>query len=108
VHQDGLVHVSALSHKFVKDPREVVKAGDVVKVKVLEVDLQRQRIALTMRLDDPLGDARSARDARAGGKPDERGPRRDGPPSRGAPAAKPVSAPSNNALADAFARARKN
>ncbi len=54
VHQDGLVHISALSNKFVKDPREVVKAGDVVRVKVLEVDLPRQRIALTMRLtDDP-------------------------------------------------------
>ncbi|MFT3850584.1 MAG: Tex family protein [Propionivibrio sp.] len=54
VHQDGLVHISALSNKFVKDPREVVKAGDVVKVKVLEVDPPRQRIALTMRLtDDP-------------------------------------------------------
>ena len=52
VHQDGLVHISALSNKFVKDPREVVKAGDVVKVKVLEVDLPRQRIALTMRLTD--------------------------------------------------------
>jgi len=54
VHQDGLVHISALSNKFVKDPREVVKAGDVVKVKVLEVDLPRQRIALTMRLADEL------------------------------------------------------
>ena len=52
VHQDGLVHISALSNKFVKDPREVVKAGDVVKVKVQEVDLQRKRIALTMRLTD--------------------------------------------------------
>ena len=52
VHQDGLVHISALSNKFVKDPREVVKAGDVVKVKVIEVDLPRQRIALTMRLAD--------------------------------------------------------
>ncbi len=52
VHQDGLVHISALSNKFVKDPREVVKAGDVVKVKVQEIDLQRQRIALTMRLTD--------------------------------------------------------
>jgi uncharacterized protein len=52
VHQDGLVHISALSDKFVKDPREVVKAGDVVKVKVVEVDLPRQRIALTMRLTD--------------------------------------------------------
>ena len=52
VHQDGLVHVSALSNKFVKDPHEVVKAGDVVKVKVLEVDLPRQRISLTMRMSD--------------------------------------------------------
>jgi protein Tex len=51
VHQDGLVHVSMLSHRFIKDPRELVKAGDVVKVKVLEIDLQRRRIALTMKLD---------------------------------------------------------
>ncbi|MEC3954439.1 Tex family protein [Nocardia sp. CDC153] len=55
VHQDGLVHVSALSHNFVKDPREVVKSGDVVKVKVLEVDVQRQRIGLSLRLDDEPG-----------------------------------------------------
>lgn len=52
VHQDGLVHISMLADKFVKDPREVVKAGDVVKVKVLEVDPQRKRIALTMRMHD--------------------------------------------------------
>ncbi|WP_148716290.1 Tex family protein [Chitinolyticbacter meiyuanensis] len=52
VHQDGLVHISALSNRFVKDPREVVKAGDVVKVKVLEVDIKRRRVALTMRLTD--------------------------------------------------------
>jgi len=52
VHQDGLVHISMLANKFVKDPREVVKAGDVVKVKVLEVDEKRKRIALTMRLED--------------------------------------------------------
>ncbi|HET9106750.1 MAG TPA: Tex family protein [Steroidobacteraceae bacterium] len=52
VHQDGLVHISMMSERFVKDPREMVKAGDVVKVKVLEVDLQRRRIALTMRLGD--------------------------------------------------------
>ncbi|MCL6271171.1 RNA-binding transcriptional accessory protein [Sansalvadorimonas sp. 2012CJ34-2] len=52
VHQDGLVHISALSNKFVKDPREIVKAGDVVKVKVLEVDAERRRIALTMRMSD--------------------------------------------------------
>lgn len=54
VHQDGLVHISALSDKFVKDPRDVVKAGDVVKVKVMEVDLKRRRVGLSMRLsDDP-------------------------------------------------------
>ncbi|MBM3115598.1 Tex family protein [Jeongeupia naejangsanensis] len=52
VHQDGLVHISALTNRFVKDPREVVKAGDLVKVKVLEVDIRRRRIALTMRLGD--------------------------------------------------------
>lgn len=55
VHQDGLVHVSAMSTKFIKDPHEVVKAGQVVKVKVLDVDVKRQRIALTMRLDDDAG-----------------------------------------------------
>jgi uncharacterized protein len=66
VHQDGLVHISALSNKFVRDPREIVKAGDVVKVKVLEVDVQRRRIALTMRLDEaaPRGQARPAAEVR--------------------------------------------
>src|SRR6185369_3748568 len=58
VHQDGLVHVSALADRFVKDPREVVKSGDVVKVKVLEVDLKRKRIALTMRMSDQPGVAK--------------------------------------------------
>jgi len=58
VHQDGLVHVSALADRFVKDPREVVKSGDVVKVKVLEVDLKRKRIALTMRMSDQPGAAK--------------------------------------------------
>jgi len=65
VHQDGLVHVSALSNRFVKDPREVVKAGELVKVKVVEVDLARQRITLTMRLDDPVGDRPSGENAGA-------------------------------------------
>jgi uncharacterized protein len=51
VHQDGLIHVSQLSHKFVTDAREVVKTGDIVKVKVLEVDVPRKRISLTMKLD---------------------------------------------------------
>jgi uncharacterized protein len=52
VHQDGLVHVSALADRFVKDPHTVVKAGDLVKVKVLEVDVARKRIALSMRMAD--------------------------------------------------------
>jgi protein Tex len=55
VHQDGLVHISAMSKTFIKDPREVVKSGDIVKVKVLEVEVDRKRIALTLRLDDELG-----------------------------------------------------
>jgi len=59
VHQDGLVHISALSSTFVKDPREVVKAGDIVKVKVMEVDVPRKRIAMSMRLDDTPGEKTS-------------------------------------------------
>jgi uncharacterized protein len=55
VHQDGLVHVSALANKFVKDPHEIVKPGQIVKVRVMEVDEKRQRISLTMRLDDAPG-----------------------------------------------------
>lgn len=105
VHQDGLVHVSALSTKFVKDPREVVKAGDVVKVKVIEVDIPRKRIALTMRLDDPIGDARESAMAPGAQRRDDRGPRRDQPRGNGPkPAAAP---PANNAFADAFAKARR-
>ena len=57
VHQDGLVHISALSNNFVKDPRSVVKAGDIVKVKVMEVDIARKRIALSMRLDDDASES---------------------------------------------------
>ncbi|MCG3039067.1 RNA-binding transcriptional accessory protein, partial [Streptomyces sp. S1A] len=73
VHQDGLVHVSAMSRTFVKDPREVVKSGDVVKVKVLDVDVPRKRISLTLRLDDETGPGagdggRPARGQRGGGQ----------------------------------------
>ncbi|OUL94175.1 Tex family protein [Paraburkholderia hospita] len=68
VHQDGLVHVSAMSTKFIKDPHEVVKAGQIVKVKVLEVDVKRQRISLTMRMDDDV----------AAGAPQERSAGRSG------------------------------
>jgi uncharacterized protein len=54
VHQDGLVHVSQLASRFVKDPREVVRAGEVVRVKVVEIDVKRRRIALTMKLHEPV------------------------------------------------------
>jgi uncharacterized protein len=71
VHQDGLVHISALSETFVKDPHAVVKAGDIVKVKVMEVDLQRKRIAMSMRLGDEPGPTRAAesgKKSRSGGE----------------------------------------
>ncbi len=65
VHQDGLVHISALSDTFVKDPRTVVKAGDIVKVKVMDVDVARQRIALSMRLSDDANEQGGGSDARS-------------------------------------------
>ncbi|ENP8322144.1 RNA-binding transcriptional accessory protein [Vibrio vulnificus] len=75
VHQDGLVHISALTDRFVSDPREVVKAGDIVKVKVMEVDVQRKRIALSMRLsDEPGQDNRSQRAATPRGQQERRAP----------------------------------
>ncbi|MGL0951411.1 Tex family protein [Vibrio vulnificus] len=75
VHQDGLVHISALTDRFVSDPREVVKAGDIVKVKVMEVDVQRKRIALSMRLNDEPGqDNRSQRAATPHGQQERRAP----------------------------------
>jgi uncharacterized protein len=79
VHQDGLVHISMMSHKFIKDPRELVKAGDVVKVKVLEVDLQRKRVALTMKLDETRAGQPPARDRPDSAPAGSRG----GPPQRG-------------------------
>ena len=97
VHQDGLVHISALADRFVKDPREVVKTGQVVKVKVLEVDAPRQRIALTLRLSEPASDA-PARKA----EPPQRRERQE---QKARPASKPEPRP--GALAEAFARARQ-
>jgi uncharacterized protein len=84
VHQDGLVHVSAMSATFVSDPREVVKSGDVVRVKVLEVDEGRKRISLTLRLDDEPGSGRPRRGGEnERGRPGERRDR--GADRRGAP-----------------------
>ncbi|MUK61406.1 S1 RNA-binding domain-containing protein [Aliivibrio fischeri] len=77
VHQDGLVHISALSDTFVSDPREVVKAGDIVKVKVMEVDVQRKRIALSMRLNDKPGE--DNRPQRQSSKPQQRNERSQAP-----------------------------
>ncbi|WP_372374597.1 Tex family protein [Xanthomonas axonopodis pv. cajani] len=111
VHQDGLVHISALSETFVKDPRDVVKAGDIVKVKVLEVDVARKRIALTCRLSDtpPAVDGSAQpRDARGSGPGQGR---RDGGGRGQAQAnSKPriTAPPADNALAAAFARAKRS
>jgi protein Tex len=96
VHQDGLVHISMLANKFVKDPHDVVKAGEVVKVKVLEVDEKRKRIALTMRLDEQAVRPRDA------GTPQKLEPRR--PPR--APREQPP-APGGGAMAEALANAFK-
>ncbi|MCP5143393.1 MAG: RNA-binding transcriptional accessory protein [Gammaproteobacteria bacterium] len=96
VHQDGLVHISMLADRFVRDPREVVKAGDIVKVKVLEVDVARKRIALTMRTSDPA-------DAANGGRPKAAPTTSNQNRHREArPAAKP-----QGAFADALAKALK-
>jgi uncharacterized protein len=96
VHQDGLVHISMLANKFVKDPREVVKAGDVVKVKVLEIDEKRKRIALTMRLDEQ---AARQRDSSMPQKPASQ-------PAARAPRERPQSA-GGGAMAEALANAFK-
>ncbi|MCS4278968.1 Tex family protein [Stenotrophomonas rhizophila] len=114
VHQDGLIHISALSDTYVKDPRDVVKAGDIVKVKVLEVDVARKRIALTRRLDDTPAPAKAPgeRDARpaGGGRRDGgagNGPRGSGRGTPSGPRPGSAAPPANNALADAFARAKR-
>ncbi|WP_306506757.1 Tex family protein [Corynebacterium sp.] len=84
VHQDGLVHVSAMSHKFVSDPHEVVRSGQVVKVKVMEVDVERQRIGLSLRLDDEPGQpAPKRRSGTNGGGNSRRSSGRKGGRSRG-------------------------
>lgn len=96
VHQDGLVHISAMSEKFIKDPREVVKAGDLVKVKVMEVDLNRKRVGLSMRLTDNPGEAAADR---------PKGERRpQGKPKRERRSEGPVG---NTAMAEAFAKLKK-
>ena len=96
VHQDGLVHVSQLSHKFTTDAREVVKTGDIVKVRVVEVDVARKRIALSMKLGEAPARRDAPRDNRFEGPArGQQAPRRnDGPPAQ-------------SAMASAFAKLTK-
>ncbi|EOZ3160498.1 Tex family protein [Yersinia enterocolitica] len=123
VHQDGLVHISSLADKFVDDPHKVVKAGDIVKVKVMEVDLQRKRIALSMRLDEQPGESGSRRgnggENRANANNDNRGasrPRNSNesnsrPPAKsnsgGNHSSSNHSSSNNSAMSDALAAAFK-
>ncbi|MFG1174835.1 Tex family protein [Erwiniaceae bacterium CAU 1747] len=98
VHQDGLVHISSLSDKFVDDPHKVVKAGDIVKVKVMEVDLQRKRIALTMRLDEQPGETHARRSGGNANSRDNARPAKNTQRSAAQPAG-------NSAMGDALAAA---
>ncbi len=99
VHQDGLVHVSALADKFVKDPREVVKAGDVVKVKVLEVDLKRKRVGLSMRLTDEVRRGE-------GDRPRQQHSQREAPARKPKPAREQSSEKGGTVMSAAFAKLR--
>jgi uncharacterized protein len=99
VHQDGLVHISALSYDYIKDPRAVVKAGDIVKVKVLDVDVQRARIALSMRLDDEAKPRDKDTRQRERAQPQTRS-------GKNKPVPKPSQPAPANAFAAAFAQAK--
>lgn len=101
VHQDGLVHISAMTDKFISDPREVVKAGDIVKVKVMEVDAERKRISFSMRLKDEPGKAAKPQQQRKQAS-------RDKPAKDRQPAQRSAPAPANSAMAEAFAKAKKS
>ena len=118
VHQDGLVHISALADRFVKDPHEFVKTGDLVKVKVMEVDKPRKRIALTMRLGDDPRDRTASQETRGGADTRSRSgasPRaearaeRAAPPrqSSPSPASGPAATAPGGAMASAFSQARE-
>jgi uncharacterized protein len=96
VHQDGLVHISALAEKFVSDPRDVVRVGQMVKVRVQEVDVPRKRIALTMRLNDEAVPVRAMNAGAGGGN--------GGKPRRAAASPEPIG---NNAMAAAFAKLKR-
>ena len=99
VHQDGLVHISALADRFIKDPRDVVKSGDIVRVKVMEVDIPRKRISLTMRLADKAEIKKSHGDPAQGREPDRKKPSRE--------KRRPQKPATEGAFAAAFAAANK-
>jgi uncharacterized protein len=117
VHQDGLVHISAMSDKFVEDPRDVVRSGDVVRVKVLEVDEARKRISLTLRLNDDAPSGAPAKGESGSGRPGGQRGGKGGPRGGGKNGGRPggnrggqgggrgSSAPANSAMADALRRA---
>lgn len=112
VHQDGLVHISSLTDKFITDPHTVVKAGDVVKVKVMEVDVERRRIGLSMRLDEAIDQSKTQTRAPAQGKhqankPNQQHKSAQHQSGRPAPKSAPVNAAMGNAFADAFAKLKK-
>ncbi|WP_283709623.1 Tex family protein [Pseudoalteromonas prydzensis] len=105
VHQDGLVHISAITNKFISDPREVVKAGDIVKVKVVEVDAARKRISFTMRLDDDI-DTSNKPAPSASQKPQANSRNNAQQPRAAKPKRDTGNAIMGNAFADAFANAK--
>ncbi|MCG9965651.1 Tex family protein [Shewanella cutis] len=112
VHQDGLVHISSLTDKFITDPHTVVKAGDVVKVKVMEVDVERRRIGLSMRLDEAINQSKTQTRTPAQGKhqankPNQQHKSAQHQSGRPAPKSAPVNAAMGNAFADAFAKLKK-
>ena len=112
VHQDGLVHISALADKFVDDPRQVVKAGDIVKVKVMEVDVARQRIGLTMRLSDTPGEKKGSDEKKASGTRHASGGKaRHGDGNRGQQSTRPGGdrqpAQPGGAMAEALRKAQR-
>jgi uncharacterized protein len=108
VHQDGLVHISAMTDKFISDPREIVKAGDIVKVKVMEVDVARKRVSFTMRLNDSAPQASSPKEqSKPSGKRDTHAKKSVQHQQNRQQTQAPANPLMGNAFADAFAKAKK-
>ena len=109
VHQDGLVHISAITDKFISDPREIIKAGEIVKVKVVEVDVARKRISLTMRLDDTVNKSTAAQKLKNDDQkaPSSKPQAQHQKKQHKAKPKKAENAAMGNAFADAFAKLKK-